>query len=158
MSQTLEQTILELRRSLPEEFVYTKYSQIFDAQGKVSVMVDCHPLLIRVASERALGIFPVRKGGAINVQAAVKLALEHFNRPTLAAESVKRKEAKSEKQQALEFQVQSSLEGFGIPVECLSENGRRGLQISVNDREINLKVSLKTAEELRCVLEALPQW
>lgn len=164
MSQTLEQIILELRRSLPEEFLFNKAALMFFAP-RVSMSIKSEPWRIVV---RQVGKYPprrvvnqsfqVRKDGTVNVQAAVKLALEHFNRPELAEECAKRKEAKSKKLVAKERAIKNLLMGMGIPIECFSEQGRRGLQISATSEKIDMRITLTTSSQARRVLEALPKW
>lgn len=154
MTQTIEQVILKLRRLLPEEFRYDKPHRTFRSD-RVSVSIclpveGVWPLCVRVVEG------PVYDTDSLNI--AVRRALEHFNRPEMAEECVKRKVAREEKHSDVHSEVLEVLRKAGLPANIMTALGRRGLRVEVLNHTIKLHASLKSPEDLAKVLEVLPRW
>lgn len=144
MFKTVEQTILAVRRALPPEFRYHKPSTGFcsDRVGLWITGVDSFTVVVTGGPSYS----------PKSCKEAINLALKHHKNPGLAEQSLKWKGFASKKKQEFEEGVKSSLEGLGFPVECLSENGRRGLQVAVTDHNIQVRVTLSSVKRFRELL------
>lgn len=151
-AQTIEKTLLGLQRTLPEEFRYIKAFRKFSARnGEITLSLTEDPLKVSARVKAP--------GGHVHFsgtpEKATDWVTQHLERPEMAQVSIQQKEMKSRRQIVLEHQVKSALNGLGFPVECLSENGRRGMQISCTDREIRFRATFKNVKELRAVLRSI---